>query len=186
MNMQHWMSSRRSSSSSKHHAFIFTENIMNIYNHHFECRHNLSSFLKSHDLSTFSYNKNIHNIVSVTVYDDKCFAPENWAASWQNQQNGMCAQRRHRSAWASAQSDQSSLSAWRNLRHVRYYANHWAHSEYSDQTGRMPRLIWVFAGHTCQFVCFIIMWWLKLRLKSTVVSSLIWNLKSHDLLTFSN
>ena len=29
------------------------------------------------------------------------------AASWQNQQNGMCAQRRLRSAWASAQSDES-------------------------------------------------------------------------------
>ena len=29
------------------------------------------------------------------------------AASWQNQQNGMCAQRSLRSAWASAQSDQS-------------------------------------------------------------------------------
>ena len=26
---------------------------------------------------------------------------DNWAASWQNQQNGMCAQRRLRSAWAS-------------------------------------------------------------------------------------
>ena len=30
-----------------------------------------------------------------------------WVISWQNQQNGMCAQRRLRSAWASAQSDQS-------------------------------------------------------------------------------
>ena len=30
-----------------------------------------------------------------------------WAASWQNQQNGMCTQPRLRSAWASAQSDQS-------------------------------------------------------------------------------
>ena len=30
-----------------------------------------------------------------------------WAVSWQNQQSGMCAQRRLRSAWASAQSDQS-------------------------------------------------------------------------------
>ena len=30
-----------------------------------------------------------------------------WAAAWQNQQNGLCAQRRLRSAWASAQSDQS-------------------------------------------------------------------------------
>ena len=33
-----------------------------------------------------------------------------WAASWQNQQND-CAQRRLRSAWASAQSDQSLRSA---------------------------------------------------------------------------
>ena len=32
-----------------------------------------------------------------------------WATSWQNQQNGICAKRRLRSAWASAQSDQSSL-----------------------------------------------------------------------------
>ena len=56
-----------------------------------------------------------------------------------------CAQRRLRSAWASAQSDQSLLCA------------HWvakdpsflhADSEDSDQTGRMPRLIWVFAGRT--------------------------------------
>ena len=35
------------------------------------------------------------------------FSDQIWAASWQNQQNGMCAQRRLRSAWASAQSDQS-------------------------------------------------------------------------------
>ena len=32
---------------------------------------------------------------------------QKWATSWQNQQSGMCAQRRLRSAWASAQSDQS-------------------------------------------------------------------------------
>ena len=30
-----------------------------------------------------------------------------WAAAWQNQQNAMCTRRRLRSAWASAQSDQS-------------------------------------------------------------------------------
>ena len=34
-----------------------------------------------------------------------------WAASWQNQQNDMYAQRKLRSACASAQSDQSSLCA---------------------------------------------------------------------------
>ena len=40
---------------------------------------------------------------------------------------------------------ESVLSAWRNLGSL---AIHWMHSEYSVQTGRMPRLIWVFAGHT--------------------------------------
>ena len=64
-----------------------------------------------------------------------------WAASWQNQQNGMCTKWRLRSA----QSGKSSLSTWRKLGSL---ATHWAHSEDSDQTRRMPRLIWVFAGRT--------------------------------------
>ena len=38
-----------------------------------------------------------------------------WEAARQNQQNDMCAQRRLGSAWTSALSDQSSLSAWRNI-----------------------------------------------------------------------
>ena len=40
---------------------------------------------------------------------------------------------------------ESSLSAWRRLGSL---ATHWADSEDSVQTGRMPRLIWVFAGRT--------------------------------------
>ena len=36
-------------------------------------------------------------------------------------------------------------------------ASHWSHIEDSDQTGRMPRLIWVYAWHTGQFVGFV-MW----------------------------
>ena len=40
---------------------------------------------------------------------------------------------------------ESSLYAWRRLGSL---AIHWAHREDSDQTGRMPRLIWVFAGRT--------------------------------------
>ena len=78
-----------------------------------------------------------------------------WATSWQNQQNGMCVQRRLRSAWASAQSDQGlrcpheeilgpSLPIERTVK--------------TDQTGRMPRLIWVFAGCTCHFVGFVVRW----------------------------
>ena len=47
---------------------------------------------------------------------------------------------------------ESSLSAWRKLRSL---ATHWAHSEDSDQTGWMPRLIWVFAGRTGHFVGFV-------------------------------
>ena len=38
-----------------------------------------------------------------------------------------------------------SLSAWRKLGSL---ASHWAHSQDSDQTGRMLRLIWVVAWHT--------------------------------------
>ena len=64
---------------------------------------------------------------------------------------GMCAQRRLRTAWASAQSDQSSMSAWRKFGSL---ATHWANSENSDQTGHMPRLIWVFAGHTVTLLVF--------------------------------
>ena len=40
---------------------------------------------------------------------------------------------------------ESSLSAWRRLESL---ATNWVHSEDSDQTGRMPTLIWVFAGRT--------------------------------------
>ena len=47
---------------------------------------------------------------------------------------------------------ESSLSAWRNLG---FLATHWAHSEDSDRSGRMPRLISVFAGHIDYFVGFV-------------------------------
>ena len=33
-----------------------------------------------------------------------------------------------------------------------------ADSENSDQTGRMPRLIWVFARRTCPFICSVRRW----------------------------
>ena len=50
---------------------------------------------------------------------------------------------------------ESSPSAWRKLGSL---ATHWAQSKDSDQTGRMPRLIWVFAGRTCHFVGFVVRW----------------------------
>ena len=48
---------------------------------------------------------------------------------------------------------ESLLSAWRKLGSL---ATHWANSQDSDQTGRMPRLIWVFAG--CMFILLVLSW----------------------------
>ena len=53
------------------------------------------------------------------------FTTDNWAATWQHQQNDLFTQGL-RSAWASAQSDLSLLSTWRNLGSLN---THWAHSE---------------------------------------------------------
>ena len=68
------------------------------------------------------------------------------------QQNDMCAQRRLRSAWVSAQ---SLLTTWRSLGPL---ATHWAHSEDSNQTKRMPRLISVLAGLIGLFCWFVMLW----------------------------
>ena len=65
----------------------------------------------------------------------------------------------------------SSLSAWMN---IASYANHWAHFEDSDQTGRMPRLTSVFAGRAYNFVGFV-MRRLKYFLKERFMKKLsIW------------
>ena len=48
---------------------------------------------------------------------------------------------------------ESSLSAWRKLGSL---ATRWAHSEDSEQTGRMSRLIWVFAG--CTVILLVLSW----------------------------
>ena len=66
-----------------------------------------------------------------------------WAAAWQNQQNELCTQQ-----------SLSSVFAWINIVSL---ATHWAHSDYSDQTGRMPKLIWVFAARTGHFVSFVVL-----------------------------
>ena len=65
----------------------------------------------------------------------------------------------------------SSLSAWSKFgslaimllrnRASFYWHLGRVHSKDSDQTGQMPRLIWVFARWTCHFVGFA-MWWLHL------------------------
>ena len=57
----------------------------------------------------------------------------------------VCAQRRLRWAWASAQSDQSLRCP--HDEKCGSLPTHWAQAK-TDQTGRMPRLIRVFAGRT--------------------------------------
>ena len=47
----------------------------------------------------------------------------------------------------------SSLYAWRKFGSL---ATHWVHSENSDETGSMPRLIWVFAG--CTVILLVLTW----------------------------
>ena len=53
-----------------------------------------------------------------------------------------------RSVWS-----ESPLCAWRKLGSL---ATHWAHSEDSDQTGRMPRVIWVSLG--AQVILLVLTW----------------------------
>ena len=59
---------------------------------------------------------------------------------------------------------ESSLGAWRKLRSL---ATHWAHSEDSDQTGRMPRLILVFTGCTVTLLVVRGAWWLSGRVSDS-------------------
>ena len=71
---------------------------------------------------------------------------------------------------------ESSLSAWRKHGSS---AIHWAHSEDSDQTGRMPRLIWVFAGRTNHFVGFVtrrlILFYHKIACNIMCMKTLYWS-----------
>ena len=75
-----------------------------------------------------------------------------WAASWQNQQYD-CA--------PSEDSDQPGHPS-QSLRcpHEESLGPElpiWAHREDSDQTGQMPRLIWVFTG--CTVILLVLSWW---------------------------
>ena len=62
----------------------------------------------------------------------------------------LCAQQRLASAWASCPVwSESSLSTWRNLGSLA------THFSIQLKLNRLGKLIWVFAGHTCRFVGFV-------------------------------
>ena len=99
-----------------------------------------------------------HHVLLLFISQEKwCFSQLlvfKWAATWQNQQNGMRTQQRLRSGWAFVQSDQSLRCVLNEkLRTQTFFMR----TAKTDQTGLMPRLIWVFAGCTCYFVSFVML-----------------------------
>ena len=75
--------------------------------------------------------------------------------AWPNQQNDLCAQRWRGSAWASTQSGQRLSCQPGEGVGLQLPINR---TTMTDQTGRMPRLSWVFAEHTHDFVGFVMLW----------------------------
>ena len=75
-----------------------------------------------------------------------------WATAWQSQQNCLCAQQRLGSAWAWPSlirvSTMHFMGSWRTQGFFRQTLK-------TDQTGRMPRLIWVLADWTGHLVGFV-------------------------------
>ena len=109
----------------------------------------------THSKVKFKGNPQCSNVRSfvLVIKNNEAVLVIKWSAAPNREQNDLCAKRRLRSAWASTQSGQSSLSDWLKFRSI---ATHKAHTD-SDQTVRMPRLSWVFAAHTCHFVCFVVL-----------------------------
>ena len=71
------------------------------------------------------------------------------ADTWENRPSDMCAQRRLKSACASAQSDQSLRYPHEDTLYSGYpKCTQWK----SDQTARMRSLIWIFPGRTWSYV----------------------------------
>ena len=77
--------------------------------------------------------KNMREIVSLWYLSSLMTKPTKWHVHPAKTQISMDI----RTVWS-----ESLLCVWRKL------GSHWAHSEDTNQTGRMPRMIWVFAGLT--------------------------------------
>ena len=75
-----------------------------------------------------------------------------WVSTWQNKQSELCAQRRLKSAWASAQSDQSLRYALNGKLSTRCFFMRTV----KTLIRLSGRLIWVFAGRTTHFVGFVV------------------------------
>ena len=82
-----------------------------------------------------------------------------WATSWQNQQSGMCAQRRLRSTWISTQSDRSLRCPHEESLGPQLPIDRTAKTLPINRTAktliRLPKLIRVLAGRRCNVVGFV-------------------------------
>ena len=110
-------------------SFVFTFYFYFVFVHYVwfcseSCKIGALEKLQTDMFSNYVQQPSVWRDVSRTIRPPSNFFIS--AASWQNQQKWLCAQWRLRSAWASAQSDQSSLSARRKLGSL---ATFWAHSE---------------------------------------------------------
>ena len=78
-----------------------------------------------------------------------------WARARQNQQNDLCTQQTQISLVSLAVWSESSLGSQRVDKDAKLL---YADNKDTDQTGWMPRLIWVFAGCISHFVGFVMLW----------------------------
>ena len=120
-----------------------------------KCGHSLESLLMStHNICFYGEIwKVIPKLSSNTLvqrvfcnklfFSSKLYCTNIWTTSWHHQQNGMCTQRRLRSAWAFVQSDQSLPCP-----HEEGLVPYWPTECTAKTQINLPRLIWVFTGHT--------------------------------------
>ena len=106
----------------------------------------------AHLKNEFTEDKKCHNLMTWLIF--LFLNWYKWAASWQNQQNGMCTQRRLRSAWASAQPEQGLCCSHEESLGLRLPIQCTAKT--LIRLGRMPRLIWVFTG--CRVILLVLSW----------------------------
>ena len=109
-----------------------------------------------------------------------CLCFYNWTSTRQIQQNDMSTQRRQiclgiRWVWSESSRCAQWIAKDRRLLH--------ADIEDSDQTWRMPRLIWVFAGRTLHFVCFVvlrlILFFIQLQICHSILTGVPYKLSFH-------
>ena len=135
--------------------YVTMENIHHIkFDHGLDICNNLNHYDSKYvNRQVWANNVDPDQVRVFTICHSICI----WAASWQNQQNDFSNQRRLRSAWASALSDQSLCCLHEETLGPQLPIER---TVKTDQNGQMLKLIWVFAGCTDHFVGFVMRWFI--------------------------